>query len=46
MQSAFDLFNLYAEYMMTNVGLDEAQVRNINNLRYADTTPWQKAKKN
>ena len=38
MQSAFDLFNLYAEYMMTNVGLDEAQVRNINNLRYADDT--------
>ena len=36
------LFNLYAEYMMQNVGLDEAQARikiaerNINNLRYAD----------
>ena len=36
------LFNLYAEYIMRNVGLDEAQVgiktvrRNINNLRYAD----------
>ena len=36
------LFNLYAEYFMRNVGLDEAQVgikingRNINNLRYAD----------
>ena len=38
------LFNLYAEYVMQNVGLDEAQVgvkiagRNINNLRYADDT--------
>ena len=39
------LFNLYAEYIMTNAGLDEAQAeikivrRNINNLRYAhDTT--------
>ena len=36
------LSNLYAEYIMQNVGLDEAQVgvkvarRNINNLRYAD----------
>ena len=36
------LFNLFAEYIMQNVGLDEAQaeikisVRNINNLRYAD----------
>ena len=36
------LFNLYAEYIMGNAGLDEAQagvkiaVRNINNLRYAD----------
>ena len=36
------LFNLYAEYIMRNVGLDEAQAgikiagRNINNLRYAD----------
>ena len=49
------LFNLYAEYMMRNAGLDEAQAgikivrywRNINNLRYADdTTLWQKAKKN
>ena len=36
------LFNLYAEYIMRNAGLDEAQVgikiagRNINNLRYAD----------
>ena len=38
------LFNLYAEYIMGNAGLDEAQVgikiarRNINNLRYADDT--------
>ena len=38
------LFNLYAEYNMRNVGLDEAQAgikiagRNINNLRYADDT--------
>ena len=36
------LFNLYAEYLMQNAGLDEAQAgvtiarRNINNLRYAD----------
>ena len=36
------LFNLYAEYIMRNVGLDKAQAgikiagRNINNLRYAD----------
>ena len=47
------LFNLYAEYIMQNARLDEAQAgikiagRNINNLRYADdTTFWQKAKKN
>ena len=40
------LFNLYAEYIMRNAGLDEAQAgvmiagKNINNLRYADdTTP-------
>ena len=38
------LFNLYAEYIMRNAGLDEAQVgikiarRNTNNLRYADDT--------
>ena len=38
------LFNLYAEYIMGNTGLDEAQAgikiasRNINNLRYADDT--------
>ena len=37
-------FNLYAEYIMRNAGLDEAQAgikiakRNINNLRYADDT--------
>ena len=37
-------FNLYAEYIMRNAGLDEAQGgikiagRNINNLRYADDT--------
>ena len=36
--------NLYAEYIMRNTGLEEAQVginiarRNINNLRYADDT--------
>ena len=45
------LFNLYAEYIMRNAGLDEAQAgikiagRNINNVRYADdTTLWQKVK--
>ena len=38
------LFNIYAEYIMRNAGLDEAQAdikiagRNINNLRYADDT--------
>ena len=38
------LFNFYAEYIMWNAGLDEAQAgikiaeRNINNLRYADDT--------
>ena len=38
------LFNLYAEYIMKNTGLEEAQAgikiarRNINNLRYADDT--------
>ena len=38
------LFNLYAEYIMRNAGLDEAQAgikisrRNINNLRYVDDT--------
>ena len=47
-------FNLYAEYIMKNAGLDEAQAgikiagRNINNLRYPDDTPplWQKVKMN
>ena len=38
------MFNLYAEYIKRNVGLEEAQARikiarrNINNLRYADDT--------
>ena len=38
------LYNLHAEYIMRNAGLDEAQAgikfagRNINNLRYADDT--------
>ena len=38
------LFNLYAEYIMKNAGLEEAQAgikiagRNINTLRYADDT--------
>ena len=38
------LFNLYAEYIMRNTGLEEAQAgikiagRNINNLRYTDDT--------
>ena len=47
------VFNLYAEYIMRNTELDEAQAgikiagRNINNLRYADdTTLWQKVKRN
>ena len=46
------LFNFYAEYIMRNAGLEEAQAgiktagRNINNLRYADdTTLWQKVKR-
>ena len=40
----FSLFNLYAEYIMQNARLDEAQAgikiagKNINNLRYADDT--------
>ena len=45
------LFNLNAQYIMWNVGLDEGQAgiktagRNINNLRYADdTTPTAKSK--
>ena len=47
------LFNFYAEYIMRNAGLEEAQAgikiagRNINNLRYADEPPlWQKVKNN
>ena len=38
------LFNFYAEYIMQNAGLDEAEAgiktvgKNINNLRYADDT--------
>ena len=47
------LLNLYAEYIMKNARLDEAEAgikiarRNINNLRYADDTAlWQKVKKN
>ena len=47
------LFNLYAEYIMRNAGLEETQTgikivgRNINNLRYADEPPlWQKVKRN
>ena len=46
------LFNLYAEYIMRNAGMKEAQTgikiagRNLNNLRYADDTPlWQKVKR-
>ena len=40
------LFNLYAEYIMRNAGLEEAQAgikvagRNINHLRYADDTTF------
>ena len=40
------LFNFYAEYIMRNAGLDEAQAgikiarRNINNLRYVDDTTF------
>ena len=47
------LFNLYAEYIMWNAGLDEAQAgikiagRNINNLIYTMTPPLrQKVKRN
>ena len=51
------IFNLYAEYIMRNAGLEEAQAgikiagRNINNLRQADdlirqTPLWQKVKRN
>ena len=44
------LFNLYAEYIMQNAGLDEAQTgikiagRNIDNLRYADDTTLMRRK--
>ena len=44
MQGTLCLFNLYAEYIMRNTGLEEAQAgikiasRNISNLRYADET--------
>ena len=44
--------NLYAEYIMRNSGLDEAQAgikiagRNINNLRYADDTTLMAEAKN
>ena len=40
------LFNLYAEYIMINAGLDEAEAgikiagRNLNNVRYADDTTF------
>ena len=46
------LFNLYAEYIMWNAGLDEAQARikiagrNSNNLRYIDDTTLQQKAKN
>ena len=46
------LFNIHAEYIMRNAGLDEAQTRvkiarrNINNLRYADDTPLRQKVKN
>ena len=46
------LFNLYAEYIMRNAGLEEAQAgiriagRNINNLRYADDTTLIQKEKN
>ena len=47
------LYKLYAEYIMRNAGLEEAQARikiarrNINNLRYVETPPlWQKVKRN
>ena len=47
------LFNFYAEYIMRNTGLEEAQAgikiarRNISNLRHADDTSlWEKVKRN
>ena len=51
--SSLCFFNFYAEYIMRNAGLEEAQAgikvarRNINYLTYADnTTLWQKVKRN
>ena len=41
------LFNLYAEYIMGNAGLDKIARRNISNFRYADETIlWQTVKRN
>ena len=46
------LFNLYAEYIIRNAGLEEAQAgikiarRNTNNLRYADDTTLMAERKN
>ena len=46
------LFNLYAEYIMRNTGLEEAQAgikiagRKINNLRYSDDTTFMGESKN
>ena len=47
------LFNFYAEYIMRNAGMEEAQARikiagrNVNHPRYADDTNlWQKVKRN
>ena len=46
------LFNLYAEYIMRNDGLDKAQAgikiagRNVNNLRYTDDTLMAEVKRN
>ena len=46
------LFNLYADYIMLNAGLDESQAgikiarRNINSLRYADDTTLMAENKN
>ena len=43
---SFCLFNLYAEYIMRNAGLEEVQAgiksagRNVNNLRHADDTTF------
>ena len=45
------LFNLYAEYVTRNAGLDEAQAgikiarRNVNNLRHADDTTFMEESK-